>query len=318
MFKINKHTILTVLFWTVGLSLFSYLLFYKLGFHPFLDWDESIYAQVAKEAITNHKYLDFTYWGNFWPEKPPLPIWFTIIGFKIFGITEFGGRFFIAIFALLICILTYFIGKEFGKSKIAGTLSVLALLICHHFFLSSFFLNFDTFVGFFIGLAILSFKKAETNSKFYYLFWTSIALGILSKNVVGLLPFAIIVPYSIFTNNFSWLKQKVFYFGLIIFFIIVAPWHIFMTFKFGKAFWDNYLLYHVFTRFSNGVENNTGPFWTYLDIFKLNYVLAPVTIISFVYFLLKSFKEKSYLFLPLSCLIIFFSSALQRQKAMVI
>jgi 4-amino-4-deoxy-L-arabinose transferase len=313
-FSFNKTKSFTAIIWIICLGFFSYLLFYKLGFHPFLDWDESLYAQVAKEALLNHNYLSFTSWGNSWLEKPPLPLWFTILGFKIFGVSEFGARFFVSLFALGNIISIYFLGKIIGRSKLAGVISVSTILICHHFFLNSFFLNFDTYVSFFICASVLSFKIAQTKEKYFYLFWSMLALGVLSKNVVGLLPLPILFLYSLAKWDFKFLKNKAFYFGFFIFLAIVAPWHIYMSLKFGQNFWDNYLLYHVFSRFSNSLENNGGPFWTYLDIFKLNYLLTPLTVLSFIYFFVKYFKDKSYALLPIACLLIFFFFSFAKTK----
>ena len=68
------------------LSLFSFLVLYQNGKKALKDFDEGIYAEVAREAYANPSiskhFLDFEWKGNigldrtkYWFEKPPLMIW---------------------------------------------------------------------------------------------------------------------------------------------------------------------------------------------------------------------------------------------------
>lgn len=296
---------------TLLFGLLVWMFFYKLGVHPFIDWDESLYAQIAKESLLNHGLMNFTSWGHLWFEKPPIIIWLVALGFKIFGINELGGRFFVAVFSFLTAVVIYLLAKELFKSKIAGWLSVGVLLICHNFFWYAFILNFDIPVGLFIALSIYAFIKAQASPKYFYLFWASLALGVMTKSVIGLLPLPILLIYALISRNFKFLRQKSFYWGIIVFLLIAAPWHIWETVKNGRVFWDNYLLYQVFARYSTGIENNGGSFWTYLEIFKVNPFLAVLTAVSAIYSLVKSFFDRR-LALPLVAslfIFLFFSSA---------
>jgi 4-amino-4-deoxy-L-arabinose transferase-like glycosyltransferase len=287
-------------------GLLAWMFFYKLGVHPFIDWDESLYAQVAKESLQNHHLLNFTSWDGQWFEKPPLMIWLIAVGYKLFGINELGGRFFVAVFSFFTSIVIYLLAKELFKSKIAGWLCVGVLLICHNFFWYAFILNFDIPVGFFILLTIYGFIKGQANPKYFYLFWLALALGVMTKSVIGFLPLPILFMYSLASKDFKYLKTKQFYYGIGLFLLIVAPWHIWETVKNGKNFWNNYLLYQVFRRYSSGIENNGGPFWTYLEIFKVNPVLTILTVISIIYSGIKSFSKRVFALPLIASLFIFF------------
>ena len=276
------------------LAIAAFFLFWHLGTRPLIDWDESIYAQVAKEALLNHRPFHFTFFGKNWFDKPPLMVWLTELSFSVFGITEWGARFFTALFALATILLTYFFAVKISGKKLAGLLTVLAYFICYHFFYHAYFLEFDIPVGFFILLSIFSFLLALEKPKFFYLFFASLALGVLTKSVVGLLPLPILLLYCLLIRRFDFLKLREFYYGLAMFFLIAAPWHIIESILFGKTFWQAYLFYHVISRFVQPIENNGGPFWYYLPTLYQNYIFGFLSGVSVVYFLIRAFKIKTY------------------------
>jgi hypothetical protein len=55
----------------VLIFVFATITFYHLGNRPLIEYDESIYAQVAREALQNHSQLDLTWLGYIAQHKPP-------------------------------------------------------------------------------------------------------------------------------------------------------------------------------------------------------------------------------------------------------
>lgn len=293
------------------LGLYAYFLFYHLGVRAYIDWDESIYAQVAKEALLNRQPLSFTFFGQPWFEKPPLMFWLIMLGYKIFGINELGGRFFVALLALATIVLTYFFVKKLSRSFLAAFLALASYAICFHFFFHSYFLEFDIPVTFFVLLSLFGFILAEENPKYFYLFFSALGLGLLTKSVIGLLPLPIIFLYLLARRNFKILKNKHFAYGLLLLATIVVPWHLWETLRFGKNFWNSYFFYHVIDRYATPLENNGGPWNFYFQVLVQNGAFALLTAVSTLYFALKSIKNKNYL-LPLLGFVfiyIFFSAA---------
>src|SRR5271163_1537264 len=112
-----QFTILAVL-----ISAFAFATFYHLGKRPLIDYDESIYAQVARESLQNGNQLGFTWLGNtalhrseMWFEKPPLMIWLTEISYLAFGVNEFAARFWTAIFAVLTLPLAFLFTRKLSQ-----------------------------------------------------------------------------------------------------------------------------------------------------------------------------------------------------------
>ena len=296
------------------LCFYGYVLFFHLGSRPFIDWDESIYAEVSKEALVNHQPFDFTIYGAHWFEKPPLALWTTELGFKMFGINEFGGRFFTAVFALATIILSYFFVKKLTNSRLAGFLTLGCYAICFHFFLQSFFLDLDIPVGFFILLTLYAFLLALEKPKFYYLFFTALALGVLTKSVIGLIPLPIALAYLLAAKKIRALHNKHFYWGLVLGALIVLPWHVRESIKFGAGFWQIYLFYHVLARFAAPLENNGGPFNYYFVIFLQNPLFLLFSAVATVYFIFKSIKNPAYFLLLFASVFIFLLFSLAQTK----
>ncbi len=277
-----------------------------------LDYDESIYAQVSQEAFNHHTQLGFTWLGNTglrrnleWFEKPPLMIWLTEVGYSIFGINEFAARFWVSLFALGTLVLTYFVVKKLFKSNLAAILALATYFISFQFIYNSRILQFDIPVAFFILLSIFAFQLAVEKTKYFYLLGASLALGLMTKNVIGLLPLPIIFLYSLFTLNFKYLKSRDFYGGVGLFLLIAVPWHLIESIKYGKSFWHEYLFYHVLGRYSAPLENNKGSFWFYWDILFKHRLLALLSIGSLIYFFTKALKDKLYALFLVSTVFIF-------------
>ncbi len=281
------------------LALASFIFFFKLGARPLWDYDESIYAQVAQEAKLSSSQLGFTWYGNeglyrtkMWFEKPPLMIWLIETGYSMFGINELGARVWVAIFALLTVFSTFFFVKKIYKSFWAGAFAVATFFIAFQFLNYASVLQFDIPVGFFVSFAIFCFALINENKKYFYLFWLSVALGVLTKSVIGLLPLPIVALYSLLSWKWGYFKNKHFWYGFGVFALIVLPWHAIESFRYGKAFWDQYLFYHVVERYATSLENNKGDFLFYIRILLKQRVIFFLSVAGFLYFTFKSLKTK--------------------------
>lgn len=82
-----------------ALLLFMALLLLFAGNDSLLITDnvEANYALTAKEMVLSNDWLSPQIYGHYWFDKPIFFYWLTALGFKIFGFTEFGARFFPAL-----------------------------------------------------------------------------------------------------------------------------------------------------------------------------------------------------------------------------
>ncbi|MCK9399198.1 MAG: glycosyltransferase family 39 protein [Bacteroidales bacterium] len=92
-------------------------------FMPFLgrvalfDWDEVNFAEIAREMIVTHDYLNVQVdYQPFW-EKPPLFIWMQVLSMKLFGINEFAARFPNAVCGIVTLLILFRIGKKLFNQR---------------------------------------------------------------------------------------------------------------------------------------------------------------------------------------------------------
>lgn len=280
---------------------YGFLLFYKLGSHPIVDWDEGIYAQVARQSFENHTIADLYYYGTIspqnptglWFEKPPLMIWLIEFSYLIFGVTEFAARFWSAFFALGIVILSYYFAVRLFKSRVVGLMTLATFYLAHFFITQSWYLKFDIPVTFFILLSFFSFERARNNKKFFLLFWTAVGLGVLTKSVIGLLPLPIIAIYALIRMDSGFLKERYFYYGALLCLAIILPWHLIETFRYGTNFWKTYFGYHILERYAKPLEAHSGSFWYYALQMKDNLILAGLSVVGLANFLWRAVSDKN-------------------------
>ncbi len=87
----------------IGLTV---LLILPAAMMPLMESTEARYAEIAREMITSGNYLEphFNAIKHF--HKPPLTYWLIAGGFKIFGLNNFGARFF-GVLAVLAVVFLY-------------------------------------------------------------------------------------------------------------------------------------------------------------------------------------------------------------------
>jgi 4-amino-4-deoxy-L-arabinose transferase-like glycosyltransferase len=264
---------------------------------PLADYDEAIYAQVAREALASHSPLAFTWDGNIglyrppgWYEKPPLMIWLTETAFSILGRSEVTARIWVLVFSLATVGLSCFwVNGAYGSR--AAALTATAFLIAFQFFQSSSVLQMDIPVGFFILLSLFAFARARSNPRYFYLFWVSVGLGVMTKSVIGLLPIPIVLLAAGCVRDSFFLRSRQFYLGIFLFLAATIPWHLVETLRFGKEFWGQYVFYHLLTRWSTGIEGHGQPFSFYWHILAQQRMLVALFIPSFVYALYAAAKR---------------------------
>jgi len=267
------------------------LIIRNLGLSPilFYDWDEGMYAQIAREILKN-KTLFTTFNGHVWLDKPPLVHSLIALVFSIFGQSEFWARMIMVITSLLLLVLVYLLSKKIVKS--APLLPVLILAASPIFLERATMLNSDIFVA----VAWLG----------YFLFWDNywvklffLTLGVWSKSVLGFYPLLI----DIFYLSLKWLifpKKRNLDLKKILkgTFLILLPslWYFAGIIKYGRFFIENHFLSQVLKRLYVPIELHFGNkffyfeyLWNNLGIINLLFLAAYVLI---AFNLIKSWRRE--------------------------
>src|SRR3989338_7367901 len=309
----NKNSAL--LFLAVA-SLSSFLFFFKLGDRSLRNPDEGRYAEIAKEMVLRHDWIEPRLYGIDYLKKPILFYWFLIASFKMFGFSELAARFVEALFGVLGVVMTFFFAKKVFGAK-AGFYAALILTTNFWYLQTGRYLLIDMFFSFFAVAALYSFYLARTEDRhrraYNLLFYASVSLAFLAKGMVGLaIPGVAVILYLAVHRRFgSVLSQMNLLGGIFIFSLIVLPWFILISLK-KPEFIRVFFFHEHWARFVSGQFEHQEAWYYYfwiVPVFLIPWSLFPA-LLALGYSLLKdNAARQAHLFLWASGmgLIVFFS-----------
>lgn len=285
----NKNKIFIIILILLSLFLFTY----KLGTYSLWDNDEPLYSQIAREFNHNGDILT-TYWnGEPWFCHPPLSMWLTLISGNLLGWNEFSVRLPSAVCAVLIVLMTYYIGRRLYDEN-TGFIAGLILATSLQFFVQAKLANLDMlFTLFLIASTYVLYRFFQNNSRMYlFLFWVLCGFGTLAKGPFAVcLPPAVIFLYLFFSisneneclGDFwgkTWtrlcdaVKKFIKIFtpeGVIAYLILGGFWYAAGLLKYKTEFYNLVFKYFILDRVITPVMNQSGPIYYYLIIFAVGF-----------------------------------------------
>ncbi len=269
--------------------LISGLYFYGINKLPFLNRTDARYAEIAREMVATGDYIVPKILGTPHLHKPPLTYWLIALGLKIFGINEFGARFFLIVFSLLSLLLVFLIAKEIFNEKIAIWALIFSAVSPGIFFTSR-ILSTDIFLLFFELGAFYSYIKflQKNRDLWIILFWLSLGLGFMTKGPVAILiPFLIIFAYHLMNSTLSDIKPFFRFKYIMLFSIIAFPWYLYLILS-DKKILTYFLIDQIYARIAGAKGIKMGhpkPFYFY-------FVVLPVLLLPFfVPFIVSFYRE---------------------------
>lgn len=286
----NKVPKYAAVFFAVLVLLFGgYAVLYKLGNEPFQDYDEATYALITQASIEQGVPSALSFLNQPFLRKPPLLFWMTTATVRIFHSAEFADRLPSALAGLAAAVIVALICIEAGAGAWTGIVAAAILVTTAGWMEFARDVRFDNLVSFFDVLALYAALRATRDSRWFLMVGVALALAILSKNVIvlfgGIAVLAVLVYEGVFKRA---LRDRQFWYGIGIFFLIAAPWHIYMTLTYGTEFWHSYLGTEVFERagtnlFPGGNNPTNGQYLRFLfgnsapwmELFALAAVCTP-------------------------------------------
>ena len=238
---------------------------------PLYDYDEATYAKVTVDTLASGNIVDLTLSGHPWFDKPPLYFWLAMASVKLFGTKEFAFRL-PNLLATIVCLfLTYLITKRLTGDLISAGVAFLILMFTPPFYMFAEEARLDSGVLMCILAIVYFWIRGLRKEQFLLWLFPLAAIGFLFKSVIVLLSVPILLIFSACYWQWAWLKNKHLWLGGAASLLIVAPWHIWETMRFGTPFWNDYLVKNVFQRSTSTI---TGTF-SYADyvqaLFKYNF-----------------------------------------------
>jgi 4-amino-4-deoxy-L-arabinose transferase-like glycosyltransferase len=267
--------------------------------------DEVFYTQTAKEMVRHKSWLVPYLFDQPQFEKPIFLYWLLRLAFIIFGVTNFGARFFPALFALIGVIAVYLLALLGFKNERKAFLSALILMSSSVYVGLGRTVFTDMVFSIFILLALVSFygayvyHKRKTVGLLLYFFFS--ALAVLSKGPLGLFfPGLIVLSFLWLKKDLKFLSCRATLWGLLIFVVVALPWYIFMMSRYDPAFSYEFFYNDHIRRFFEAEHpmNDTWHFYPLSLIWgMLPWSLYVVTALASLVSNLKRKKQDIYLFL---------------------
>ncbi|MDH5644139.1 MAG: glycosyltransferase family 39 protein [Gemmatimonadota bacterium] len=240
-----------------------------------LNFDDSFYAQKAKEVLTGGSLWLNTFHGMPDFDKPPLPLWLTALAFKVFGVSGYSTVLVTGLMGTGAVYITYRLSERLFKDSWVAFVAGIVLISPGYFLDYSRRGMTDISLTFFVTLALYCFFRARENPRWYLAFGLSTVGAMLTKSVLGLFPLLIAFVVLVVTRRWKTIVDPHFIGGVVIALGLGSAWHIVNWIEYGDQFVQMHFGWIIWERFVTGdpATPNAGPFYFlgYLKGFFGNY-----------------------------------------------
>jgi 4-amino-4-deoxy-L-arabinose transferase-like glycosyltransferase len=232
----TRHALLVIL-----IALAALLHVVTIGTGDLYSETEGQYAGAAREMAASHNWLLPTNNGIPRLQKPPLLYWLIIGSYEILGVNEAAARLPVALAVVATVALIFLIGEklsDYWRGFIAG---LIYLSFCGTFLLARIVMPEPLVTAFMAGAmfcGICGYERRRHRRIWFAGVWIFAALACLTKGLLGVVyPAVVFVLLSIFYREarirFRGLLRWEY---LVIFLLILAPWHIWAQWHFPHYF----------------------------------------------------------------------------------
>ncbi|MBE9488020.1 MAG: glycosyltransferase family 39 protein [Bacteroidetes bacterium] len=276
----------------------TYLLLIAMSLLPliflrdFTTNNELRYLSIADEAIRNGTFFTFTNHGIPYADKPPLYLWFVMLGKWLLGSHQmwFLSLFSLAPAFIIVGTMNKWVKRELNEPYVS--LATLMLMSCGLFLGLSVFIRMDMLMCMFITLALYKFYKiyeGKAQKIDSFLFAIYVFMAVFSKGAIGfLVPLISTITFLIIKKDYRLIGKIWSWKTFAIILILCGLWFTGILVEGGNEYLNN-LLYHQTVDRAIDSFHHKEPFYYYF--ISMWYSMAPWTIL-FVYLLFKSFIKK--------------------------
>ncbi|WP_215223589.1 ArnT family glycosyltransferase [Echinicola shivajiensis] len=272
----------------VILCLALFFLYFRLGSWGLMETSEARYAEIGKEMVETRDYIHPNLLGIHHYHKPPVTYYITTFGYKIFGISEIGARFFLPIAIIIQMLLVYLIGDMLLLDKKKALFAVLIYFSFPIVLISGRNLTTDAYLTTFIMTSIFFWLVYEAkNTQVWALYLAFLFLGIAmeTKPVAILFVFPFMIYYHVFYNKKLKINRHLII-GLALFIMLTVSWFLIVQ-RDTEGLISYYFNRQLLDRAIRKTFHRGQPIWYYLPfligvllpwlplIFKRNKSLPP-------------------------------------------
>ncbi len=276
----------------------GFLCFRCLGGASIDSWDEARHGISAYEMIKNHNYLINTFEGSpdYWNVKPPLSFWTIIAGFKLFGYTAVGLRFFSALSYFATVVITGLFTRRYGK---LASLFTMAFLMANYFPFKAHLVragDADSLYLLLFTLAMLAMLRIREDARWLFACGLCFSLAFLTKSFHAGAIAAVGGLFLLLTGEIKRLRPRVWAGFLLSAVLPVLIWG-FLRFQYdGTLFFRNMYEADIAGRTAlGGTEGHGAPFMFYIVsiLWNFDYIygfLSLILLLGICYLLIRPLR----------------------------
>jgi 4-amino-4-deoxy-L-arabinose transferase-like glycosyltransferase len=242
--------------------------FHQLGSIGLVDETEPLFVESARQMTVTGNWITpyFNEVTRF--DKPPLIYWLMAIAMKTIGVNEWAARLPSAIAGTVLVGFCFYAIKRLVPSRIAPYLgsAIVAFNLITLFFGR---LGYsDMLLSACFGGSLLAFFLGYVGSNlgWYRAFYLLMGLAVLAKGPVGIvLPSAIVLLFLLWAGKLREVLREIKPLqGIGIFLLVSVPWYLLAYIQNGNAFIESFFGVHNVERFTNVVNQHSGPWYYHL------------------------------------------------------
>jgi 4-amino-4-deoxy-L-arabinose transferase-like glycosyltransferase len=232
----TRHALLVIL-----IALAALLHVVTIGTGDLYSETEGQYAGAAREMVVSHNWLLPTNNGIPRLQKPPLLYWLIIVSYKILGVNEAAARLPVALAVVATVVLIFLIGEKLSNYSRGFIAGLIYLSFCGTFLLARVVMPEPLVSAFIAGAmfcGICGYERRRRRRMWFAGVWIFAALACLTKGLLGVVyPAGIFILLSIFYREARIrFRALLRWEHVLIFLLIVAPWHIWAEWHFPHYF----------------------------------------------------------------------------------
>ena len=281
-------------FFLLLMSFSAGVMFYGLD-GSLRDWDESVYAQVAKENLSQSDWYNLYWNADPWIDKPPLMIWVTRLVYQTFGVGQWQARVGSAFLGwLLIGLVSFWCWRE--RSFLSGIFAGLVLLGTPHFVKIAKMGQLDVPVAFFLTASLYCFYMGiKGKERLFVLSGIFTALAIMTKWSVGFFSPIIQISMMVFPEHRKIIKNKWWWLGMVLIPVICSPWSIQQYYQHGDVFLNHFLGAKLISSVKDQISGHGGGVCFYLfHMIKKARPWGVIAIFAVLFSVYRSYKKDTF------------------------
>jgi 4-amino-4-deoxy-L-arabinose transferase-like glycosyltransferase len=245
---------------------------------PLIDRDEPRFAEAAREMRERIDFIVPYFNDQFRFDKPPLTYWFQVASYRVFGENDFAARFPTAVAAALVALVLFGWGKRVRDEKIGWWAAIIFTLSLQSFIhgkaaVADMWLVLFVTIAHWAGWELLKGNtehqtpNAEYRTRFWWIFYVSLAFAFLAKGPIGWTPLLTVAIAQRFLRQENFTARFKFVHGLLLMLVLVCLWGVPALVRTDGEFFRVGIGKHVVARSVATMEGHgASSVWVYLAL----------------------------------------------------